>query len=445
MKKRIWISAIALAMVWSFSISAYAAGWSASGSDWMYLDDNNNKVVNTWKNGADGKPRWLNSSGIMAKNAWVDGDTYYVDSNGLVVKETWKQIDNYWYYFDNNGKAITEKWKQINSKWYYFDELSRMQTGWILEDMYYIGSDGAMLTGWQELTPAREQEDSSGPSGLGGDNGKKWYYFGTNGKKYVPNDGAEYGERKINGVRYAFDETGAMLTGWVDVNGGGSSSIRDFKYYKADGTAVTGWYSEYPPETLTGNTSDEVNWYYFNTNGVPKAAESSTYTSNDLIKINSKTYLFNEKGNPVSGLRQVTRNNGEVEYYYFGTDNQRFAQTGKINVPEGDGDSATYYFANSGKGYTGVKDSYLYYNGKLQKADKGTKYQVISVPNTNGTYSNYLVSTVGKVMKSKNNLKDGDGTKYSTNANGIVTKMDDEAVSNTASFAAPIEPIPLTE
>ena len=41
-----------------------------------------------------------------------------------------------------------------------------------------------------------------------------------------------------------------------------------------------------------------------------------------------------------------------------------------------------------------VKNNYLFYKGKLQEADSGTKYEVIRVDG-----NNYLVNTSGKIAK----------------------------------------------
>lgn len=83
-----------------------------------------------------------------------------------------------------------------------------VETGWILDDMYYTGDDGVMRTGWQKLYPPDNYEEDSNkviPGAEGGtldygEDGQYWYYFGTNGKKYVPSDGndnGDYGTRKI--------------------------------------------------------------------------------------------------------------------------------------------------------------------------------------------------------------------------------------------------------
>ena len=110
--------------------------------------------------------------------------------------------------------------------------------------------------------------------------------------------------------------------------------------------------------------------------------------------------------------------------------------TGKYNITEG-GVSWPYYFNSTGKGYTGVYDNYLYYMGKLQKADSGSKYEVFSVPNGN-SYKNYVVNTSGKIAKNTT-VKDSNGVKYKTNSSGILTKEDDESVDG-GSYRSPEEP-----
>ena len=66
-------------------------------------------------------------------------------------------------------------------------------------------------------------------------------------------------------------------------------------------------------------------------------------------------------------------------------------------------------------GYTGVKNGYLYYEGRLQQADQSAKYQTCYVDG-----KNYVISYSGLVMKSKTNLRDADGNKVSTNADGTL-------------------------
>ena len=66
-----------------------------------------------------------------------------------------------------------------------------------------------------------------------------------------------------------------------------------------------------------------------------------------------------------------------------------------MKVTEDDGNKSDFYFSDNGRGYNGVKDNYLYYKGKLQKATDGQKYVCYEVDN-----KNYVVNSSGKVMKS---------------------------------------------
>ncbi|MBF1284053.1 MAG: cell wall-binding protein, partial [Oribacterium parvum] len=72
----------------------------------------------------------------------------------------------------------------------------------------------------------------------------------------------------------------------------------------------------------------------------------------------------------------------------------------------------------SGKGATGIKQDYVYFNGRLQKADKGSHYQKITLPGQNRSY---VINEAGRVMKSKTKYRDADGNKWSVNASGVIT------------------------
>ncbi len=304
-----------------------------------------------------------------------------------------------------------------------------MGTGWLDDDMYYCTESGA-VTGWRKLDPPEGQEDYDYDP-FDESDGKRWYYFNSSGKKYVPND--EFGEKRIDGVYYCFDANGAMQTGWVNVGDAHSDSmpIEDYRFYDSTGKAVTGWYSAEPPQGLDGY-EDDVEWFYFTKDGKPEAGpEEGEATSDDFKRINNKTYLFNALGIPVRGLQKVYTNSSKTDYtaYYF-DENNRTAVKGKMNIEEDDGSTATYYFADSGKGYTGVYSGYLYNKGKLQKAEPGLRFQPIAVETSSGVKV-YLVNEAGRVTKSSSGIKDGDGVRYYTTSAGILTaiEMDGDKVS----------------
>ena len=55
-----------------------------------------------------------------------------------------------------------------------------------------------------------------------------------------------------------------------------------------------------------GDVEDEVQWYYFESDGEPKVGPAvEEATVRDLEKIGGVTYLFDNDGNPVYGLRNL--------------------------------------------------------------------------------------------------------------------------------------------
>lgn len=436
-------------------ISTWAAsGWALENNEWVYYNSDGSLVTYDWKKGADNKWRYLDGSGTMALNSWVD-DQYYVDENGIMVSESWLSLGSnssgeteeaYWYYFLSDGRSVNDTWKKINDRWYCFDDTGAMQTGWADDNMYFCGDDGAAKTGWQKLEPPEEDRDEY--DFFDEDEGKRWYYFSSSGKKYVPANDAEYGERRIDNAYYCFDEKGIMQTGWVYLGEDSveNSVMSDFRFYGPDGKVRTGWYSAEPPEGR-GGYEDEVEWFYFSRSGVPRASDDADgrLFATDILTVNKKRYLFNQHGTPVYGLQKVYNSENSTEYtaYYFGDNkNDCIAHSGKMKVEEGDGNTADYYFTETGKGYTGINNNSLYYKGKLQKAEAGLKYQVISVPSASGdAHTNYLVNTSGKLVKSTSGVKDADGIKYASNSQGILQKINDEAVDSSAHFADVVEPV----
>ena len=137
-------------------------------------------------------------------------------------------------------------------------------------------------------------------------------------------------------------------------------------------------------------------------------------------------------------MQKVFTDKEESEYtaYYFGTRAQSAMLKGKHNVDEGS-NTVQYYFSSTGKGYTGVYENYLYYMGKLQKADSGSRYEVFTIWTGNNP-KNYVVNSSGKIAKNTT-VKDRDGVKYKTNGSGILIKEDDEEVEGKT-YKSPEEP-----
>ena len=205
--------------------------------------------------------------------------------------------------------------------------------------------------------------------------------------------GDSYKIYKIDGVIYYFDEEGRMQTGWICVTGD-EDDFKDYRYLQDNGKLTTGWYSTYPPEDYEGDVEDEVQWYYFGNDGEPKVGPSVENASvKDLEKINGITYLFDENGNPVYGLRNLNSGSG-FETYYFGDRQTSSVQKGRMTIEEGDGTKSEFYFTESG----------------------------------------------GKVMKDTT-VKDSSGTKFETSNSGIVVKVDKESDNGDEYARDPYEPV----
>ena len=445
-------------------MNAYAAeGWALSNNNiWTYLDKNGNRVTDEWKRGADNLWRYLNGNGEMAVNSWVDND-YYVDSNGIMAADKWMQLtspysrdsETYWFYFGANGKVTKDGWKKIDGKSYLFDNDGIMQTGWSDDGDYYLNSSGAMVTGWRYLEPQDDDTDLYGPES---DDGKYWFYFSVNGKKYSPvtsSDGGDYKIGKIDGKYYCFDVDGRMQTGWVYLDGDPDNASRDsienWRYFAESeipnatlGAAISGWLSLYPPEPLQDNVDEPIVWYYFDKNGKPKTGPADgTASTNDFVRINGKTYLFDPKGNPVRGLKKVQiGTTNEYTSYYF-DESSRTSVRGKVTVEEGDGTKSRFYFNEgtyAGRGANGVKNGSLYYMGKLQEADSSSRYVLISIPNGSNGYLTYVVNSSGRISKNTT-VKDRDGNRYKVNSTGILTEINGEAANAKEDYGDPIEPV----
>ena len=77
-----------------------------------------------------------------------------------------------------------------------------------------------------------------------------WYYFQANGKALKQGDSSTVALKTVNGKKYAFDDEGKMLYGWVaadnaeridDTDG---DAFKDGDYYfggEDDGAMTTGW------------------------------------------------------------------------------------------------------------------------------------------------------------------------------------------------------------
>ena len=469
-KKTKWfiIPCAALGLTLGSALVSYAAtGWAEENGEWVYYQKDGSKAADVFaKSGSN----WfyLDSDGTMAKSQLIEKDDnyYYVNSAGAMVTNEWREIENedaggdepdtYWYYLQSNGKAVKKSGSSDNVKFvtlpnasgqgrYAFDEEGRMLFGWIDENgemltdedawksgMYYCGEngDGRMATGWQYITAENDEDTERDGDGY-------WFYFATNGKKTKDND-----NKKINGRKYRFDENGAAFE-WYNDPGTASGSNAVNKFYSSEDQCwmSTGWFKAIPNEDIDpeGYDDGDEHWYYADSSGDLAMAE--------IKKINGQSYGFDQYGKMLHGLYKIEfEENGktirtaeEIEsfddlpdedeegvfvYYFADSPKEGAMKTGTVTI-ELDGDKYAYSFQKSGSrkgaGIDGIDGDSIYVKGRRIDAEEGTKYQPFTYKD-----ETYLISTSGKLMKNKKNIKDSDDTYYKTNNKGIIVESGSE-------------------
>ena len=458
------LSAAAL-LAMGASMTSFAAGWQKDDAGvWHYYDSDDNQVTDEWKKDG-GKWFYLDEDGEMLTDAWVDDD-YYVGEDGAMLVNQWIKTSSdddqddpdddgeHWYYFNNKGKKITDDKKKINGKTYYFNTDGEMQYGWYAdgEDWYYLGSEDE---GWRTdakwlwlAEPNEDDEDNDSMPSHDDDcdlcDSEGWYYFQNDGKAYK--DSAK--KKKINGKYYYFNEHGQMLYEWINTKektatgsttdfvldgdrAGASASDMIYANEVEDGSRGNGWYQIDGAEDL--DADGDTDWYYIDDGEVKYADGGSkdfaTYDDDGAvyvqrIKIEGKYFSFNEKGQMQDGLQYCQADGG---FYYF--DANGYQKTGRVTSVENDDDDYTFYFntknGKNGLGYNGLKDDYLYFNGKRLEADDDYKFYVVDG-------SIYLVNTKGKIQKATNSKKYDDiengayvgkDVHVTTNKKGIVSSV----------------------
>lgn len=386
-----------------------------------YFDVNGNMMRNWWRNRPSGEKRYVGDNGALYENEWfsISG----LDGNGASYTR--------WYYAGNDGKIYQDGWYTINEKKYRFKSGGELVTGWNGNDdesnLYYCGEDGARVYGWQWLKiPDDWSDDNEAVSEYISNYGEYAYFYfdPQSGKKKYSTSGT-YRELKVDDKVYCFDSKGIMQMGWVLVKNA-SPAIKGYRYYvssaetfsleKAGVRLENTWLMLESPENIDGGS--DKGKYYFASGGEPVCGVSGKYK---IKKINGMQYAFDVYGNAAWGLLEI-----DNAFYYFGDSDKNCAGvTGRCSLADGtDNGKSIYRFDSSGKGFTGIKDGYFYYNGKLQKADPAARYEVFDVPETGLR----LINSSGKVMKQAK-VKDGDGGEWKTNTSGIITQFGSDCVT----------------
>ena len=221
----------------------------------------------------------------------------------------WAEEDGTWVYYNRDGERATDQWKKSGNNWYWLNSDGEMAIDQLIEDgdnYYYVDINGVMAANqWVAI----DNEDA----GQDNEPDHYWYYFQANGKALKNGDNAKVALKTINGKKYAFDDEGKMLYGWVsednaervdDTDGDG---FKEGTYYfggEDDGAMTVGWlqmditYDEATNDNeiapVFNDDEDQSRWFYFQSNGKKVQAKDGDLQKSKTI--NGKKYEFDQYG-----------------------------------------------------------------------------------------------------------------------------------------------------
>ncbi len=271
------LSAAALLAIGA-SMTSFAAtrGWVQEGEDWVYLDSNGDRVYNEWKRSGD-YYYYLGEDGIMAKDQLIHDTTidayYYVDENGTRVMNAWKALPN------DEGVQVGDNTPEI-----------------------------------------------------------LYYYFGSAGKANRATDD-DLAIKSVNGKNYAFDTEGRMASGWQWIHVKDKKNDDALYYFGTDeeGWARTGWQQLEPGENMREDEYDDLEWYYFESNG-RAVRDGSKY-------INGKYYAFDSFGVMRDDWYDIsTAPTAASAGIAFASGNGTLANGWAFTNPKGESDADDYWF-----------------------------------------------------------------------------------------------------
>lgn len=221
----------------------------------------------------------------------------------------WAEEDGTWVYYNRDGERATDKWAKSGNNWYYLDGAGEMAVDTMIEDgdnYYYVDINGVMASNQWVAIENEEAGENDQPD-------QNWYYFQANGKALTNGNNTKVALKTINGKKYAFDEEGKMLWGWVSAEGtehidntDGNAFLTGDYYFGGsdDGAMATGWMQmDVTYEGATGDKStapafnedeEQSRWFYFQANGKKVKAEGGKEQKEKTI--NGKKYAFDENG-----------------------------------------------------------------------------------------------------------------------------------------------------
>ncbi len=242
----------------------------------------------------------------------------------------WVEEDGTWYFYDNDGNRVEDAWKKSGDNWYWLDgeEGGAMAMEKIIEDdddIYFVDANGVMVRNTWIKVVNEDQDEDEDPAEF------HYYYFQSNGKAYKASDNSSSTRfRTIDGKRYAFDDDGKMLYGWVNDSGERLSDDDGWEsavYYLGnwdEGDMKTGWQKIY---VYDGDEEDDMeHWFNFKSNGKKRSSVTSESEGVGTVKeekINGQRYGFDHRGVMVYEWTLATNANANPatvsSWKYFGS------------------------------------------------------------------------------------------------------------------------------
>jgi glucan-binding YG repeat protein len=330
----------------------------------------------------DNKQAWMTSQYYF--NGWNDGHMA-TGWQKLTVENSDGDEKNYWFYFGTDGVKVADKTKKIDGKKYHFKADGNMVDDWVAGTnsgltnasasfVAYVNGDGSERKNkWVWAVPDEDwdKEDYD-------DDNYRWFYFGKDGKMYHDE------VKKINGKKYAFDEHGEMMKGFVLVTP--DTNYVNGKTEDADKLKRDDFFGT----TLT--SGDEL--YYFSDNEEKDGAMKKGYQK---IELDDGTYQF------YFDAKDGKASNGYVSKI------KKFVANGLVMQPTNDDDS-NYMGVQLATMANSDKDDYKNAVGPVVTVGFGA----------NNTVGKYLVSKNGSIVTNKTKLKDSEDNYYVVNPAGVV-------------------------
>ena len=259
----------------------------------------------------------------------------------------WVEEDGTWYFYDNDGNRVENAWKKSGDNWYWLDaeEGGAMAMEKIIEDdddIYYVDANGVMVRNTWVKVVNEDQDEDEDPAEY------HYYYMQSSGKAYKASDNSNIRFRTIDGKRYAFDDDGKMLYGWVNEQGERQSDDDGWEsavYYLGnwdDGAMKTGWQKVY---VYDGDEDDDMeHWFHFKSNGKKRSSDAADTVKEE--KINGYRYGFDNRGVMVSQWTLATnaeasKSSSSSWKYYNSVDDGKRVTKGwfRVVAPSEDNDN----------------------------------------------------------------------------------------------------------